>query len=436
MSYTISPLARSYAYNNLINGSSSLNKISNNNIRKLNNKTNNYNNAFTSVNATSRFNDTFTKKLNELQTYTNDSKKFYSEFVNDFSELKKSSNALKAYSSTSAFKADSYGSSNTNVVTATKTSGYDKKNYSVEVSQLAAGKSISYNELASTGKDLVATGSISIDNGKNSYNFDVGTENALNNKDAMNKIADKVNKAAIGVKATVEEVNGKSSLEFQSNTTGENSKLTVTLGNNLNQEMTVKATQEGVNAKYKVNNVDYTSESNNVNLGSTVKATLNGVGKAAISSDNIDSNRIVNSVKDFANDYNKVVNFLGSNSDKSSKIESLSNSFKGTKNNSDSLSSIGITIENDGKLSVNENTLKNAISKDFKNVRDILGGASGTATETYSKVQDAMNKSKNLYPSFQFDSGENSIYSYKNTNVIYSQYSSLYSGGVFLNSLI
>lgn len=436
MSFTISSLKRSYAYNNLINSSSSLYKNSNNSITMLNNKTNNYNNSLNAISPFSSFNETFTKKLNEFKTYTNDSQKFYSDFVNDFSELKKSSNELKDYSSMSVFKTDSYGSSNSEVVAATKTRSHDGNNYNVEVSQLAEGKSISYNELASTGKELVTDGSISINNGQNSYNFNVDTKNALNNKDAMNKISEKVNKEAIGVKATVEEVNGKSSLKFQSNTTGENSKLTVILGSNLSQEMKVKATQEGINAKYKVNNVDYTSEINNVNLSSAVKANLNGIGKATISSNNIDSNRIVNAVKEFAKDYNKVVNFLDGNSNKSAKIESLANSFKGTETNSDSLSSIGITVGSDGKLSVNENILNNAIGKDFKNVRDILGGTSGTATQTYSKVQDAMNNSKNLYPSFKFDSGENSIYSYRNTNVLYSQYNSLYSGGFFLNSLI
>lgn len=436
MSLTISALTRMYAYNNFINSSYSLYNNSNNNTSSVYNKTNNSNNTLNGFNASSSFNDTFSKKLSELQIYTNDSKEFYSNFVDDFSELKRSSAALKNYSSTSVFKADSYGSSNTEVVSAAKTGNYDTNNYAVEVSQLAAGKSILYNELTSTGKELVTSGSISINNGQNSYNFDVATENALNNKDAMNKIAEKVNKAAIGVKATVEEVNGKSSLKFESNTTGENSKLTVTLGDNLSQQMTVKSIQAGINAKYKVNDVDYTSESNSINLSSTVKATLKSVGKAEISSNNIDSNRIVNAVKDFAGDYNKVVNFLSNNSDKSAKIESLANSFKSTKYSSSSLSSIGITVGYDGKLSVNENTLKNAISEDFKNVKDILGGTSGTAAQTYTKVQEAMNNSKNLYPSFQFDSGESSIYSYKNANVLYSQYSSLYSGGFFLNSLI
>lgn len=52
-----------------------------------------------------------------------------------------------------------------------------------------------------------------------------------------------------------------------------------------------------------------------------------------------------------------------------------------------------------------------------------------------SKVQNAMNNSKNLYPSFKFSSGDSSIYSSNNANIIYSQYNSIYSSGLFLNSL-
>jgi flagellar hook-associated protein 2 len=436
MNLNMSALTRFNNYNSFINTSSSLYNKSNINTSGINSKTNNYNNNLNSINITSSYKDTYSKKLSELQTYTNDSKEFYSDFVDKFSDLKKSSNELKSNGSASVFKADKYGSDNTSVVSTTNTSSNDVTDYKVEVSQLATGKSVSYNELSSNGTELVKDGNITIDNGKNSYNFDANTENALNNKDAMNKIAEKVNKAAIGIKATVSEKDGKSALKFESITTGENSKLSVAFTNDLSPQISVKATQEGKNAKYKVNNVDYSSESNNVNLSNTVKASLNSVGKAEVSSNNVDSKKIIDAVKSFANDYNKVVDFLDENSSKSNKIKSLADSFTSTKDSSKSLSSIGITVESNGKLSVNENNLKDAIGKDYKNVKNILSGSSGTATETYNKVQNAMSNSKNLYPSYQFDSGDSSIYSVKNSNVIYSQYNSAFSGGLFLNSLI
>ena len=434
MNLSMSSLTRFNNYNSFIGMTSSVYNNTNNNVNSVYNKTNNYTNTSNNFSISSSYKDTYAKRLSELQSYTNDSKEFYSNFVDKFSELKKSSNSLKSYGSSSVFK-ESYGSNDTSVVSTTSTGSYNTTDYKIEVSQLATGKSISYNELSSTGKDLIKDGSISINNGKSSYTLDVNTENALNNKDAMNKIAETVNKAKMGVNATVVEKDGKSSLKLQSATTGENSKLTVAFGSDLSNSISVKTTEAGKNAKYKVNNVDYTSESNNVNISSTVKASLNKIGKAEISSDNVDSKKIVDAVKKFANDYNNVVNFLDKNSDKSTKLESLADSFKSTKNSSNSLSEIGITVGDDGKLSINEEKLTGALKSDAKKVKNIFNGSSGIANETYNKVQDAMNNSKNLYPSFKFSSGDSSIYSSNNSNVIYSQYNSLYSSGLFLNSL-
>ena len=435
MNLSMSALTRFNNYNSFIGITSSLYNNSNNNVNSVYNKTNNYNNALNNFSVSSSYNSTYAKKLSELQSYTNNSKEFYSDFVDKFSDLKRSSNSLKSYGTNSVFKEGNYRSNDTSVVSVTSASAYNTSAYKMEVSQLATGKSITYNELSSTGNELVKNGSISIDNGKNSYTFDVNTENALNNKDAMNKIAETVNKADVGVKATIVESYGKSSLKLQSTTTGENSKLVVTFGSDLSNAVSVKTTEEGKNAKYKVNDVDYTSESNAVNLSSTVKATLNGIGKAQISSDNVDSKKVVDAVKKFASDYNNVVNFLDKNSSKSNKIKGLADSFEAIKYKSNSLSEIGITVGDDGKLSINEDKLKSVANSDYKKIKNIFGGSSGIASDTYNKVQNAMNNSKNLYPSFQFSSGDNSIYSSNNSNVIYSQYNSVYSSGLFLNSL-
>lgn len=435
MNLSMSALTRLNNYNNFIGITSSLYNNSNNNVNSVYNKTNNYNNNLNNFSVSSNFNNTYAKKLSELQSYTSASKEFYSDFVDNFSDLKRSANSLKTYGTSSVFKEGNYGSNDTSVVSATSTSTYNTSDYKIEVSQLATGKAITYNELSSTGNELVKDGSISIDNGKTSYTFNANTEKALNNKDAMNKIAETVNKADIGVKATVVEKDGKSSLKLQATATGENSKLAVTFEGNLSNATSVKTTEAGKNAKYKVNDIDYTSESNNVNLSSTVKATLNGVGKAQISSDNVDSKKVVDAVKKFASDYNKVVGFLEENSSKSTKIEGLADSFGAIKNKSNSLAEIGITVGEDGKLSINEGKLKSVVNSDYKKIKNIFGGSSGIASDTYNKVQIAMNNSKNLYPSFQFNSGDNSIYSLNNSNIIYSQYNSVYSSGLFLNSL-
>lgn len=431
MNLNMNALTRYNNYNSFVGMTSNLYNNSNNNVNSVYNKTNNFNN----ISISSSYKETYAKKLSELQSYTRDSKEFYSDFVDNFSELKRSSNSLKSYGSSSVFKEGNYGSNDTTVVSTTSTSSYNTSDYKIEVSQLATGKSISYKELSSSGSDLVKDGSISINNGKSSYNFDVNTENALNNKDAINKIAETINKANIGVSARTVENDGKVSLKLQATTTGENSKLTVAFGSDLSNAISVKTTEEGKNAKYKVNDVDYTSESNNIKLSSTINASLNSIGKAKISSDNIDSKKVVDAVKKFANDYNKIINFLDKNSSKSTKLEDLADSFKSTKDSSSSLSEIGITVGDDGKFSINQDKLKSVVNSDYKKVKNIFSGSSGIANQTYNKVQNAMNNSKNLYPNFQFSSGDSSIYSSNNSNIIYSQYNSVYTSGLFLNSL-
>jgi flagellar hook-associated protein 2 len=236
------------------------------------------------------------------------------------------------------------------------------------------------------------------------------------------------------VKAIVQVSNGKSSLGFESTTTGENSQLSVDFGNDLNNKMNVKSIQEGKNAKYKVNNVEYSSESNSVNLSNKVKASLNSVGKAEVSANNINSKSIVDAVKTFAYDYNKVVDFLSKNSTNSTNIKNIDSSFERITYNSSSLSSIGITVGFDGKLSVNENNLIKSASDNYKNVENILGSSSGIAYQSCIKAQNSINNSSNAYSSIQSNSSNKSRFKFNNYNSIFSQYRTAYSRGLFLNS--
>jgi len=132
MSSNLSALAKYNNYNSFINMSSTLYNNSNKNVNSLYNnlnksanslfnKTNNYNNNLNSIDNFSNFTETYSKKISVLQKYTTDSKEFYSEFVGKFTDLKKSSNALKAAGSNSVFKANTYGSDDTNVVSISKT---------------------------------------------------------------------------------------------------------------------------------------------------------------------------------------------------------------------------------------------------------------------------------------------------------------------------
>ena len=93
-------------------------------------------------------------------------------------------------------------------------------------------------------------------------------------------------------------------------------------------------------------------------------------------------------------------------------------------------------IDSSGKINVNENTLKSAVQNDISNVKKVLGNSSGIANAVYDKANEAMKNGKNLYPAFEMNNNDISTYSYNNSSIIFSQYNSAYSNGLFLNYLL
>lgn len=418
-----------------------------NNYNKINN-TNNQNSIYDvlSTNNSSNINkfksqlydiqNKYKENIEKIDSYTKKSNKFYSDFTENFSDLKTSANKLKAYSSNSVFKANEYESNNSDVVSVKNSSKYNGKNVNIEVENVATSQTTITNKFDSNSIDLVATGSLSISNGEKTYNLNLNLLNASSNKDAIKKISEQVNNSDIGIKAQVIESNGKSQLAFTSAKTGEDSKFNVKFEGSLKNAVTVSNSKEAQNANYKLNGNTYTSQSNDIKLDNKMEITLKGAGKAEISDEVLDSSKIVDAVKKFADDYNEVVSFLKDNSSKSSKIENLSYSFSTNKFLNTSLSSIGMQIDSNGKLNVNEDALNSAIKNDVNNVKKVLGNSSGIASTAYDKATEAMKNGKNLYPQFEGLNNNISTYSYNNSNIIFSQYNSVYNSGLFLNYLL
>lgn len=378
----------------------------------------------------------YLENIEKMDEYTKESNKFYTDFTEKFSDLKTSASKLKTYSSNSVFKSSGYESTNSDVFSVKDGSKYSGKDTDIEVENVATAQTTVTNQFDSNGMDLMRSGTLSISSGDKTYNLELNLLNASNNKDAIKKISEQINNSDMGIKAQVMESNGKSQLAFTSVTTGEDAKFTAKFMGSLENSVTLSNSKEAQNANYKVNNVSYTSQSNNVKIGDNLEVTLNGTGKAEISDKVVDSSKIVDAVKKFADDYNEVVSFLKENSDKSSKIENLAYSFSSNKYLNNSLSSIGIQIDSDGKIAIDEKRLKSEVESDINNVKKVLGNSSGLATLTYDKASEAMKNGKNLYPQFEMSSDDISTYSYNNSNIILSQYNSVYSNGLFLNYLL
>lgn len=435
-------------YNGFVRMSNGLNYTnSDNKVNIRNNQNNIYdilstNNSYSSNNINklksqlAEMQSNYKENIEKIDKYTKDSNKFYTEFTEKFSDLKTSANKLKTYSSNSVFRSTGYESTNSDVISVKDSDKYSGKDLSIEVENIATAQTSVTNQFDSNKMDLVRTGSLSISNGDETYNLDLNLLNSSDNKEAIKKISEQVNRSDIGIKAQVIESNGKSQLAFTSTTTGEEAKFTAKFEGSLENLVTFTKSKEAQNAKYKVNDISYTSQSNNIKIDDKMEVVLKGTGKANISDEVLDSSKIVDAIKKFADDYNEVISFLKDNSNKSSKIENLAYSFNTNKFLNSSLSSIGMEIDSSGKINVNEGTLKSAVQNDINNVKKVLGNSSGIANTAYDKVNEAMKNGKNLYPAFEMTNNDISTYSYNNSSIIFSQYNSAYSNGLFLNYLI
>lgn len=106
---------------------------------------------------------------------------------------------------------------------------------------------------------------------------------------------------------------------------------------------------------------------------------------------------IIDSVKNFASDYNGAVNFFNDNAKISTKIASLATSFSAPKYNGNALESIGVNVDSKGRLSIDEAKLSSALTADADKVGELLG-QKGLASQALNKVTSSVANSTNLIP--------------------------------------
>ena len=122
---------------------------------------------------------------------------------------------------------------------------------------------------------------------------------------------------------------------------------------------------------------------------------------------------VVDNVSKFVKKFNNAVSFLNGVSDTSAKISNLANSFSDSKYFSNTLNKIGITVNSEGTLKVNEDQLKTALKENPTSVESILG-KSGLAGRADDKVRKAKAQQDNLFPTAAQMMGTS------NANVTYS----------------
>ncbi|WP_049293485.1 flagellar filament capping protein FliD [Franconibacter helveticus] len=323
------------------------------------------------------------------------------------------------------FSATSTSSSST-AFSATTNGGAVAGKYTISVSQLAQAQTLTTRSTQSDSKTAIATtdSTITIQQGgdKDPVTIDISAANS-----SLSGIRDAINNAKAGVTASVINVgNGQYRLSVTANDTGSDNAMTLSvsgdsalqsfMGYNGTSTDASNGMQESVtaqNAKLKVNNVDIENSSNTIsdaleNITLTLNDVTTGNQTLTIKSD---TSKAESAVSDWVDAYNTLQDTFssltkytavdaGSDAQDTSNgallgdstLRTLQTQLKSMLTNSSSsstyktLAQIGVTTDpSTGKLELDSDTLKTALTKDADGVKEMLVG-DGKTTGTTTRI--------------------------------------------------
>lgn len=244
-----------------------------------------------------------------------------------------------------------------------------------------------------------------------------------------------------GVKASVENENGKVSLVLTGKDTGEANSFSVygKTGAAAGLEYIDRAASD---ASYTVTqngySQSYTSSTNKVSIAyGRVDVELKKEGSANIYS-GVDTDKIADAVQDMVDSYNSVTKLLQNNSGRGAGTAAHLSSFQRGMANEKTLAYLGITTNKSGDLVLDKERLAEAMKEDYDFVVDTLGGQFGLAEKAAQKADQALSDSVQRIvsndlggktsSSSALNSGANSAASSGNA---YTQFANFVSGGAY-----
>lgn len=312
-----------------------------------------------------------------------------SQIQTDVSNLDNDMQSLNSL--TGPFSARTVSSSNSSVLTASAASGATPGNHVVEVNNLATTASWTSGSFASSSTDLPAGSfTITAGGGATATITTDGTE-------TLSGVVQQINSDNLGVTASVVTDTSGSRIEIAANSSGSaaNFSISGSSGFGFTQAVT------GGNASLSVDGISISSASNTVtgaipgltlNLLSASPGTQISLGVAP------DTTQATQAINQFVTDYNTAIadvntQFTFSASTNSegplsgdSTLLNLQNDLLGTLDYTytpssgtttmPNLSSMGITVNNDGTLSVDSSALQSALSNNFSDVQNFFQGSS------------------------------------------------------------
>jgi flagellar hook-associated protein 2 len=281
-------------------------------------------------------------------------------------------------------------SSNSSIVSASAASGSAAGNHDVVVSNLATTASWTSGTFASASTVMPA-GSFTITTGSGAA-ATVTTDGTQ----TLSQVANQINSDKVGVTARVVTDATGSRLAIVANSSGSTANFTVSTGTS-GFGFTQPAT--GNNASLTVDGIQISSATNTV-TGAIPGVTINILGAAPGVDVTLgvapDTTQAANAINQFVSDYNSLITdlttqftFNGSSEGVlagDSTVRNLQSQVLGALGYTYSpasgsttvpnLTSLGISVGNDGKLTVNSSTLQNTLQSNFSDVQNFFQGAS------------------------------------------------------------
>ena len=286
------------------------------------------------------------------------------------------------------------------IATATASNSTPVGSHTVVVNNLATSSSY-YSGAVASSTTALAAGTFTIQVG--SQPAATITIDATNN--TLDGLAAAITNANLGVTASVVNDSNGARLAIVSNTSGAASDLTV---NNGSSGLTFTKGATGTDASLTVDGVPISSASNTI-ANTVAGLTLNLVGAAPNTQVQIavspDTDKVTQAIKDFVTAYNTIIQDLSSQftfntstnsagplaADAGARLvqtELLSAvTYTGTGNSFNTLAQLGVSMNNDGTLTVDDAKLSSAVNSDFAGVQNFFHPATGTGFAASLRAQ-------------------------------------------------
>jgi flagellar hook-associated protein 2 len=308
------------------------------------------------------------------------------------------------------FSARTAGSSDEATVSATAGTDAAVGQHSVLVTSLAGRGAYYSNTSIATGDTVVSGGSMTIVVGSSSQQVTIGgTTNTLN------KLVSKINALAMSVTASVINDASGARLSIVSKATGRANDVTVTT--TADSALTFTRATSGVDAVATVDGIPVSSSSNTLaNVIPGVALTLNGQkpGVPVTITVSPDTGRVSQAVSNFINNYNAITKGINAqytydpvsgaagplSGDASVRgvQQRLMQAISGVKlasGNLTTLRSIGISMNDDGTLSLNTTALDSALASQYSDVQTFFQDPNHGFATSLSTVMDSLTDSVN-----------------------------------------